>query len=82
MEMVPSGSGNEGHCGKFYRIQDVKPKGKGNENDSVKQNQIYWEEKVSDPPELPVPKVRCLRISADAAQNSWMIVHQIQITSK
>jgi hypothetical protein len=81
-EYLPSGVGKADHCGKFHNIQDVRPKGKGNENDAVKANQIYWEEKVSIPKELPVPKVRCLRIAADKPQTSWMIVHQILITSK
>jgi len=60
--------GNLDFCGKFYPIQQVQ-----------RQQMVYWEEKVSTPAQLPVSKVRCLRIAADRPQDAWSIVFQIQI---
>lgn len=43
---------------------------------------VYWEEGVSSPPQLPFPKIRCLRILALAPQTEWMVILQMQIRSQ
>jgi alpha-1,3-mannosylglycoprotein beta-1,4-N-acetylglucosaminyltransferase C len=60
--------GNLDLCGKFHYLAEVN-----------KQPMVYWEDKVSTPAALPVPKARCLRIQATANQTAWAIVFQIQV---
>mmetsp|Transcript_313 Transcript_313/g.1342 ORF Transcript_313/g.1342 Transcript_313/m.1342 type:complete len:665 (+) Transcript_313:200-2194(+) len=43
------------------------------------QTMIYWEEGVSNPPKLPVPKVKCLRIIALVDQEDWVAIQQVQV---
>ena len=56
-------------CGQFY---DLLP---------VDGRVIYWEEGVSNPPQLPIANLRCLRIIALVGQTEWAIILQLQIRS-
>jgi len=67
--------GSLGYCGTFQRVVEIRSAEKCG-------HMVYWEEKISTPAKLPVPKVRCLRISADVDQDAWAVIYQIQLRSQ
>lgn len=58
-------------CGAF------KPITTGND-----ERMLYWEQGASDIKTLPVPTVKCLRLSALQAQPTWAIVWQFLVRSQ
>lgn len=72
-EIQVAGAGTglaSGKCGDFHHLVTV-----------TKDEKVYWEEGSSDPKELPVPKVQCLRILATEAQTGWMAIQTILVRS-
>lgn len=68
LQMAPSG---QAACGAFRNLLVLS-----------RVTTVYWEEGVSSPPQLPFPKIRCLRILALAPQTEWMVILQMQIRSQ
>mmetsp|Transcript_113346 Transcript_113346/g.315252 ORF Transcript_113346/g.315252 Transcript_113346/m.315252 type:complete len:93 (-) Transcript_113346:38-316(-) len=67
----PAGMTQDGVCGEFLDLLKI-------EGDTM----VYWEEGVSDPPKLPVPSVRCLRVVAKAMQDKYVAIQHIQVRSR
>ena len=53
------------HISFWRRENELRPKGR------------VSQEGVSSPPQLPFPKIRCLRILALAPQTEWMVILQM-----
>jgi len=56
-------------CTEFFTILKLEPT----------TNLYYWEAGVSDPPELPFSKVKCVRVTALQAQDHDAVLQQLQI---
>lgn len=64
----PQGLGRLDFCGPFINLMDASG-----------QRMVYWEDGVSKPAKLPVPQIRCIRISVFNPQNAWLIIQQVQV---